>query len=172
MRGGYTGDTIEEFLDWTKGHFKRIYSFEPQTDKALHIKKNLWRYVGNENIRFSQVGVWSKETLVDFIDGDDRVSGRIGENSGNKISTIALDEAIQEAVTFIKMDIEGAEIEAIKGAEGHIKNDKPKLAISIYHKPNDLWEIPLLIHKLAPEYKLYIRHNGVRYYGTNVYAYI
>lgn len=170
--GGYTGDTIEEFLDWTKGHFKRIYSFEPQTDKALHIKKNLWRYVGNENIRFSQVGVWSKETLVDFIDGDDRVSGRIGENSGNKISTIALDEAIQEAVTFIKMDIEGAEIEAIKGAEGHIKNDKPKLAISIYHKPNDLWEIPLLIHKLAPEYKLYIRHNGVRYYGTNVYAYI
>ncbi len=170
--GAYTGDTIEEFLNWTKGQFKRIYSFEPQKDKADFIKENLWKYVHNENIKLYQSGLWSKETTIGFSDGNDKISGRIQKDSENSIHTVALDSVIQEPVTFIKMDIEGAELEAIKGAQQHIKNDKPKLAISIYHKPNDLWEIPLLIHEIVPEYKIFIRHCGFRYYGTNVYAYI
>lgn len=139
--GGYTGDTIEEFLNWTKGKFKRIYSFEPQQDKAEFIKANLWKYAGSENIKVYQLGLWSEETSLGFTEGDNRVSGKIEEKSYNKIKTTTIDGTISEPVTFIKLDIEGAEIEAIKGAERHIKTDKPKLAIAIYHKPEDLWEI-------------------------------
>lgn len=68
------------------------------------------------------------------------------------------------------MDVEGAELIALKGAEQTIKKYKPKLAISIYHKPNDLWEIPLLIKSWVPEYKIYIRHYNVVSSETIMYA--
>ncbi|MCI8995099.1 MAG: hypothetical protein HFI30_05345 [Lachnospiraceae bacterium] len=68
--------------------------------------------------------------------------------------------------------MEGAEIEAIRGGAKHIMADKPKLAIAIYHKLEDLCEIPLLVHELVPEYKFYIRHSGFRCYGTSLYAFI
>lgn len=62
-----------------------------------------------------------------------------------------------DEITFIKMDIEGAEIEAIRGAENVIRRCKPKLAISVYHKRNDMFEIPLLLHQMYPGYKFYLR---------------
>lgn len=65
---------------------------------------------------------------------------------------------IEELVTLIKMDIEGAEQEALLGAKRIISEYQPKLAICIYHRIEDLWEIPLLIKELNPEYHLYIRN--------------
>ena len=83
-----------------------------------------------------------------------------------------IDEAIAEGdkVTFIKMDVEGAELESLKGAEKTIRRDKPKLAICIYHKPEDMWTIPLYIKELVPEYKLYIRHHSSGVCETVLYA--
>lgn len=168
--GAYTGDTIEEFIDWTKGNYKHIYSFEPQKDKAEQIKKNLWKY--NGKVSFFDKGLWSCETKLSFQDGDTEFSGKIVDHidNNNYIETVALDETVKEKVTFIKMDIEGAEVEAIKGAKDIILRDKPKLAICIYHKPSDLYEIPRLIHEMVPEYKLYMRHSGLRVFGTIIYA--
>ncbi len=59
---------------------------------------------------------------------------------------------------------------ALKGAEKIIKRDRPKLAVCIYHNPEDIFEIPFLIKKLVPEYKLYIRHHSDTYAETVVYA--
>ncbi len=56
------------------------------------------------------------------------------------------------------MDIEGAEFEALKGASGIIRKHQPKLAISVYHKASDYWEIPELIFSIRNDYKLYLRH--------------
>ena len=56
------------------------------------------------------------------------------------------------------MDIEGSELKALEGMKQTIKKYKPKLAICIYHKFEDLWELPLYIKKLVPEYQLYIRN--------------
>lgn len=67
-----------------------------------------------------------------------------------------LDDAVDDRVTFIKYDLEGAEIPAIKGAEKTLRTYKPKLALSIYHNIEDLWEIPLLVKEYVPEYKLNI----------------
>jgi hypothetical protein len=60
---------------------------------------------------------------------------------------------------FIKMDIEGSELEALKGSADTIAARKPKLAICLYHKTEDFWEIPLYLHDLTPEYKLFVRHH-------------
>ena len=68
------------------------------------------------------------------------------------------------------MDIEGAEYKALLGAEKTIKKYKPKLAICIYHKPEDVWEIPWLIHQFNPNYKFYLRHYSLTSPETVLYA--
>ena len=74
---------------------------------------------------------------------------------------IKLDSLLRhEKVSFIKMDIEGSELEALKGAQTIIKEQRPKMAICVYHKIEDLWKIPLFLHKINPEYKIYIRHHA------------
>jgi hypothetical protein len=81
-----------------------------------------------------------------------------------------LDSIIDDKITFIKMDIEGAEYNAILGAHNTITKYRPKLAISIYHKPEDIWEIPSLILKMNPEYKLYLGHYSIAAAETVLYA--
>jgi len=92
------------------------------------------------------------------------------EGKKTTVGTIALDEFINDEVSFIKMDIEGAEIKALTGARKLIKKYKPKLAISAYHLPLDIIQIPLIIHDMAPEYKLYLRHHSLVHYETVLYA--
>ena len=91
-----------------------------------------------------------------------------GNNAGNKllstgdteVEVVTLDDDISEQISVIKMDIEGAEKDAILGAEYHIRNEKPKLLISAYHLPGDLFDIPCLINDIRDDYKFYIRFNG------------
>ncbi|SEF67657.1 methyltransferase, FkbM family [Butyrivibrio sp. Su6] len=168
--GAYDGDTIEEIAFWTRNDFKRIYSFEPQVDKARQIRdKVLWRY--GDKIKFYDMGLWSCNTTLHFTDGNDSVSGKVTDY-GASISTCFIDEVVNEKVSFIKMDIEGSEVEALKGARQTICRDKPCMAICIYHKPSHLWEIPMMVHEMVPEYKLHIRHYGASMYGTILYAVI
>ena len=88
------------------------------------------------------------------------------------IEVMPIDEAVDlsERVTFIKMDVEGSELEALKGARRTIVRDKPKLAICIYHKPEDMLTLPWYIKSLVPEYKLYLRHHSVMATETVLYA--
>ena len=75
-----------------------------------------------------------------------------------------------EKVDFIKMDIEGVELEAIEGAYQIIKQQSPTLAVCLYHKPEDIWEIPLRIKDIQPEYNIYIRHHTDLLNETVCYA--
>ena len=71
-----------------------------------------------------------------------------------------LDDVLSDKdITFIKMDIEGAEVEALKGAENIIRNKKPKLAICLYHRTSDFWTIPEMLHKMNPNYKFGVMHH-------------
>lgn len=121
------------------------------------------------NIRLFHKGLYSEDTIHSFV-SDIPGSSHIVENSGkgtDQIETARLDSVINEKVTFIKMDIEGAELEALKGAQDTIKKYKPKLAVCVYHKPEDILEIPCYIKELVPEYKLYFRHHS-NYNGETV----
>ena len=84
---------------------------------------------------------------------------------------VALDEVLdKKRVTFIKMDIEGAEREAILGAKKIISEQKPKLAISVYHHPKDILVLPKLILHINGDYTFYLRHYALSTSETVLYA--
>lgn len=88
-----------------------------------------------------------------------------------KLRDALLDDAgILEEPTFIKMDVEGAELSALKGAKKLIAKNHPKLAICLYHKPEDIYDIPIFIKQLDSSYKLYIRHYSNYITETVLYA--
>lgn len=91
-------------------------------------------------------------------------ANKLSKNGKIKIKATSLDNDISEQITMIKMDIEGEEINALKGARNHIEIDKPKLMISVYHNYEDLVRIPKLIDELNPNYHFYLR-----FYGTNIF---
>lgn len=150
----------------------KVYAFEPDPEsyKRCLERKEATNFEAAIILPF---GTWSKrETLHFWADSDENSHVCEKDNGNYDISVMPIDEAITEGdrVTFIKMDVEGAELESLKGAEKTICRDKPKLAICIYHKPEDMWSIPLYIKELVPEYKLYIRHHSNCDSETVLYA--
>ena len=113
--------------------------------------------------------MWSETSQLRFSNIGSGTS-RVGE-AGILVNADSIDNQMKgKKVTFIKMDIEGAEIEALKGAENIIKTQKPKLAICIYHEYSHLYQIPLMIREMVPEYKIYIRQHSDTAAETVVYA--
>lgn len=150
----------------------KVYAFEPDPEcyrRCLDRKEDL----NFETAKILPFGTWSKRDSLRFQAGLRGASYISETNEGNEtIEVMPIDEAIDEGdkVTFIKMDVEGSELESLKGAAKTIRRDRPKLAICIYHKPEDMWTIPLYVKELVPEYKLYIRHHSSSAGETVLYA--
>lgn len=164
--GGYDGDTIEEFINKTT-NFNKIYSFEPGKISFNIIDK---KFSSDERIVCFNLGLWNKEDKLFFEDNGIDLGNKLSEKGELEIEVNSIDNLLKEKVTFIKLDIEGAEFEALQGAKNIIQKFKPKLAICIYHKYDDLWKIPNYIKELVPEYKLYIRHHSLVNSDTVLYA--
>lgn len=153
--GAFTGDTAEAFILQTNGEFSKIYSFEPEKDKHSDF---LNKYSSYKNIELIPCGLWRKKDMLKF-SAENTGSSRLNEYGNTEINVISIDEFLNgRPVTLIKMDIEGAELDALRGAEKTIKKYRPKLAICAYHNPLDIVNIPLYIKELIPEYKIYLRH--------------
>lgn len=147
----------------------KIYAFEPDESNyknCLKVKETEML----EQIEVFSMGLFDKRGVLNF-EQFDNGSSRINNSGTSKINVIALDELLLDKnITFIKMDIEGAELEAIHGTSKIIKKNRPKLAISIYHSPNHMIDIPLFLKTLIPDYKLYIRHYSIYPQETILYA--
>ena len=152
------------------GRVKKVYAFEPEPENYKVCLRNRERYKFPE-VKLFPFGVWSERTTLHFSAGNAAVSC-ISEEGTSSVPVMPIDEAVDtnNRVTFIKMDIEGSELEALKGAQQTIQRDRPKLAICIYHKPEDMTDIPLYIKSLVPEYRLYVRHHSNRCSETVLYA--
>ena len=125
---------------------------------------------GYKDVEIIPFGLWNERTERKFL-GKRGDWSRVQENGTEVVPVDTIDHVCaSNKVTFIKMDIEGSELEALRGAAEVIRRDKPKLAISIYHRPTDYFEIPFYVKELVPEYRLYIRHHKMVYYDTVLYA--
>lgn len=87
------------------------------------------------------------------------------------MDTLIDNGTIKEKITFVKMDIEGAELQALEGMENMIKQDIPKHAICLYHRPQDMWEIPLYLYQIMPNYQFLIRHHDFEDNETVLYVF-
>lgn len=171
--GAWNGDTILKFINKVNGKYKKIIAFEPEKENYKSLKLNVERN-NIENIDIYNLGSWNEKTTLKFLSNDtaSRINNeKIEEGGISMIYTEKLDNLfIDTPITFIKMDIEGAEKESILGAKEIIKKYKPKLAICVYHKLEDIYMIPKMIKELVPEYKLYLRHHSLGMWETVCYA--
>lgn len=165
--GAYDGDTLLSFIDKAGKKYTRYYAFEPDNTNVSKLKELIWK---NDitNIRIIEKGLWSKADILQF-SSDNTMFSTITEEGDTRIEVDSIDNAAPDA-TYIKMDIEGSELEALKGGMQTIMRNHPKLAISVYHKPEDLFEIPLYLNSIMPEYKLYLRAHKLNSCDLVLYA--
>lgn len=160
--GAYKGDSIESFLKAAQGNFEKIYSFELDREIFKELQATVNKY-DTRKIELYNAGVSDEDSEIKYA----YVSGE--EQHIEKVVT--LDRVLAgKRVTFIKMDVETFEIKALRGAEKVIKKNQPKLCISAYHYLSDLWEVPLAIKELNPNYKLFLRHHSPTVWDTDCYA--
>ena len=150
--GGYDGFTSEVFIKRCPG-YRAVYIFEPDVKNIIVARNRLEKYA---NVHLMHMGLSGHKETLRFSSGGS-VSA-ITEDGEIKIQVDALDELVDDAVTYIKMDIEGAESMAIEGARNTILKNHPRLAICVYHKDADFWEIPEQIFLIRKDYDVYLRH--------------
>ncbi len=169
--GCFDSSTDKAFIKWCGGGYRKIFAFEPDGENYEKcVKKS--QEEGIDNIELFHKGLWDCQTELSFESGGGQGS-KIGEEGGNviKIATEAIDNVVgDEKVSLIKLDVEGAELKALQGAAGTIRACRPRMAICIYHKPEDVIEILEYILSLHDDYKLYIRHYQMSPCETIVYA--
>jgi len=141
--GAHDGDTIREFISRVGDNYDSITAIEPNDFKFP------------SNVLHYQCALGSQNGTTLFSLNRSQYDS-IG--TGQEVKVRTLDHLLDhDKVYFIKMDIEGAELDALHGAVELLKAGKSKWSICLYHKPADLWEIPLFIHSINPAYKLYLR---------------
>lgn len=176
--GAFDGKTVLEFVEWTQGNFGKIIAIEPSGMRCTDIRK-LCQDKDITPVDVREGAVWSKDEFLFFyengtgsvVNNEESRNSVIGMTAKNKVKGITIDSIVgEDKVTYIKMDIEGSELMALEGARETIIKNKPKLAISIYHKPWDIIDIPLYILSLVPEYRFSIRHYTFNMHETVLYA--
>lgn len=153
--GGYNGDTLRDFMNVSGGQFEYYYFFEPVPALLAQAEAG----VTDPRIEFLPYCLWDRDETVSFTEcASNNMSGYAVQGMGGvDTNAVSLDHFLDgKPVTFIKMDIEGAEMRALRGAENSIKAYRPTLAISAYHMPNDLADIYLFCESIGG-YRLYLR---------------
>lgn len=179
--GAYNGDTVRELLAVSDGNIQTVYALEPD---ARNYKK-LAAYAETEErakVIPLPVGAWSEQTTLFFEDSGNR-NASFGQNRSHsldarpqKVKEIAadtLDHVLQgKPVDYIKYDVEGSEKEALLGSVGTIRSCFPTLLLSLYHRNEDIFSLPLLLHELFPNYKGYYlrRLRGIPAWDLNLYV--
>ncbi|MBQ7989497.1 MAG: FkbM family methyltransferase [Oscillospiraceae bacterium] len=164
--GAYNGDTVAEFAQMAS--YRHIYAVEPDTKNFRKLTKNCGEM---ENVTLVNAAAYSEDTELVFDDLSGRNS-RIdnGENKKTRSVKAVRGDSLTEHATLIKMDVEGAERDAIEGCRQSLINGS-QLICALYHRTDDIFELPLMIHDIAPDLKLYMRHLlYIPAWETNLYC--
>ncbi len=173
--GAYDGDTVTSFTEACRKNnvrWKSIYAFEPDPACYSSLVRNTSDY---DRVECEPFGVWSKSDTLRFTSSEKAMHDQAGvlDASGDiSVRVVSLDEFFGDAdITFIKMDPGGNVIpEAVRGAANLITRCRPKLALGAYHSVTSMFEIPLLVHELCPDYRIYLRHNTYHLCDTDMLA--
>lgn len=168
--GSFDGDTVEEFLRVSQKDDLDIHCYEAEECNCILLKEKLKKWEPNR-ITVHEAALWSKSCNI-YFDGNG-LSGKSSEKqtqNSNLVQAEAIDDYGYGEVSFIKLDIEGAEREALIGAVNVIKKYRPILAICAYHLQDDLLVLSDLIDSIGCGYQLYLRHYMLSAGDTVLYA--
>ena len=192
--GAYNGDTVQEFLQLTRGRYKKIVALEPDPKNYKKLTDFVRQYE-LKNVTCLQAGVWNDCGSLELTGNGGRQStfweadrSRFATQplsqtcsmkkkiKKQQVAVVSVDAVLgNEHADYMKFDVEGVEKEALEGAAGHLAPDGngalPKLLVAAYHHDEDLFALPLLLWKLQPEYKIYLRkHPYVPAWEINIFA--
>jgi len=181
--GAFTGDTFNKYFIKYKNIFKQSILIEPDPKNFNKLKKNIKNLL-NDNfysrVDLMNIACSSKKSNLNFIKNKGLSSRIVKKNQKNKniqnliqVPCLKLDTILAHAKVdnwYICIDSEGHEKEIVNGAKNLIKNEKINVGISVYHKIQDIWEIPLLINNFSRNYKLFLRNYSGFVYETILYA--
>ena len=163
--GAYDGTTTIDFFNWAGKKAKRAYAIEPIEGMYQVIRKK----VNQTKTQVIQGAIWSSDDMLHF--SDMGTASHASKSGDIGIKGIVIDDIdFEDGPSFIKMDVEGAELEGLKGAKDTIMKYRPRMAICVYHKPNDVVDIGKFILDIVPEYRIWIRHYTALTYETVLYA--
>lgn len=151
--GGFDGDTTEEFCK-RYPDYRKVHLFEPSQRNMQAAKKRL---ANLRDISFHTEAVSDHIGVMTF-DAEAGSASAVTSGPGEEVQVTTLDQAVGEPVSFIKMDLEGWELKALAGCERHIRDDRPKLAIAVYHQATDFRTVANYARSIHPDYRLYLRH--------------
>ncbi len=165
--GAYDGQTAVRFVEWAADAQRAVYAFEPDGQNLGRCADALSGLDGTE-CHLSDKGLWKELGRLSF--AEEGFGAKLSETGESLVEVNALDSLVKENVTFIKLDIEGSEKEALEGAAGIIRRDKPRLAVCVYHKPGDILSIPETILGIREDYRFYLRQYSIGFAETVLYA--
>jgi FkbM family methyltransferase len=170
--GAFDGDTLLNFVTRQKAAFEKIVAFEPDHRNLLELMKSISKLAPGiqSKIEVYPFGLGARREKLAF-DATGSAGSSINQEGETLIEIAPLDEILgNQKPTYIKMDIEGAELDALNGAAMIIRKFHPILAISVYHSFDHLWKLPLLIRSFYDGYKFFLRAHGQEAWDLVCYA--
>ncbi len=169
--GAFDGDTITQSLAAGGDSIRHIYAVEADSNSFSRLQQFAARLPADlhQRVDLYSCAVGAERGLIHF-ENSGTVDSKISDH-GSVVEVYPIDELFEnKPVSFIKMDIEGAEFDALRGAAKVIRRDQPILAICVYHTQYDIWRIPLLVHEMLPGHRLYLRAYEGDGFQTVMYA--
>lgn len=169
--GAFDGDTVQLFLQESGGAFRKIVAFEPDPGNFLRLQENSRHMPGADrqaiSVCHAATGARCERVRLMALGN---MSSYVGEGDV-EVDSVALDEVLGDPPpTYVKMDIEGAEVDTLRGAARIIRKHAPVLAICCYHLQDHLWSIPLLIRSINSDYRFFLRPHGLEMWDLVCYA--
>lgn len=165
--GAYTGDTVLDLLRLAP-QLSSVIAFEPDPKTFQRLLKNTSALGQTEP---HQLAAWSAKAVLTFVPGGSR-SSRVGAGAGAEVCADSLDNILGgRPIDFIKYDVEGCEAEALDGSASSIRTWHPELLVSLYHRPEDLYQLMFRVKELHGGYRLYLRREpGIPAWDLNLLA--
>ncbi|MGN6390301.1 MAG: FkbM family methyltransferase [Burkholderiaceae bacterium] len=172
--GASLGESTSALIDAADGRFEQIWMVEPDRYNVETLQTFLRGFDGStqrERISLHACAVGERDEAMPFAHQGGHGGQLLGGQDGDTVPVRRIDDLVDAAPTLIKMDIEGAELSALRGAAGCIAQAKPTLAISAYHRGNDLIDLSSFVLSLRPDYRIGLRHHTEERWDTCLYCY-